>query len=53
MTQTYINHQGRIASVEKHGRQWEGWFEDDHSVTYIADTKAELICDMGLVGKLS
>ena len=37
---------GRTAMVDQCGSEWEGYFEDDHSVTYIADTKRELLTDM-------
>jgi hypothetical protein len=38
---------GRRAIVEKYGaRNWEGYFDDDHSVTFIAETKHELLADM-------
>lgn len=28
------NLNNRIFLVEKRGRKWEGWFDDDHSVIY-------------------
>jgi hypothetical protein len=37
---------GRKVSIEKNGSEWDGWFEDDHSVTYTADTKGELLADI-------
>ena len=39
---------GKKAHVERvSSREWEGWF-DGESSTYIADTKRELLADMGL-----
>ena len=43
---TRIEMGSRVAIIEKHGREWEGWFDDDHSTTYVAMTKRELIDDM-------
>ena len=37
---------GRKAIVGKYGREWEGYFNDDHSVTFIADTKRQLLFEM-------
>jgi hypothetical protein len=38
----------RTAHVNKEGSEWIGYFADDHSVEYIADTKKELLIDMGI-----
>ena len=51
-TQEYIDSEGRLAFVERvSNREWEGWFKGDHSMTYSAPTKRELLADMGLVKK--
>lgn len=44
----YIDDKGRVAHMEKSGREWEGWFDDDSGMTYVADTKRELIFDMSV-----
>ena len=47
----YVNTQGIVAHLEKCGSQWEGHFENDHSTTFICDTKRELVFDMNVAPK--
>ena len=37
---------GRKCTVNKCGSEWEGWFLDDSSVTFIADRKRDVLADL-------
>lgn len=46
----YQDSNGNVANIQQvHSREWEGWFDHNHSVTYVAETKRELIADMQVV----
>jgi hypothetical protein len=43
---TVYQFKGRKAHVERHGNEWNGWFADNHAMTYVAETKREVLADM-------
>ena len=47
-TPNYADASGRVAYIEKEGRQWVGWFKDQQGMEYLTDTKAELMAEMGI-----
>jgi len=48
----YATPEGRVAYLEKQGRQWAGWYQDDHSATYLGYTKSEVMTEMNLIKKV-
>jgi len=46
---TRYEHKGRIIIVSHVGhKQWEGYYEDNHSTMFMAETKKQLKIDMGI-----